>query len=102
MAAPAAPPVETPQSAAARAYYGQVQQSLLSQGLLRTDGGGDDTPYTDLMLAENFMRVALVDENCPRSVRPVPRQARRGFGRRLAPVRVGLRFGDSVSADKRA
>ena len=49
-------------SAAAQAYYAQVQQALLSQGLLRTDGGGADTPYNDRMLAENFIRIALFDE----------------------------------------
>ena len=47
MAQPAAVPPETAQSAAARAYYAQVQQVLLSQGLLRSDGGGVDTPVTD-------------------------------------------------------
>jgi hypothetical protein len=102
MAAPAAPAAETPQSAAARAYYGQVQQALLSQGLLRTDGGGDDTPFTDRMLAENFMRVALFDEYDRSSVGTVQRQTRSELRRWLAPVRVGLRFGDSVSAEKRA
>ncbi|MDB5666009.1 MAG: hypothetical protein JWS11_2552, partial [Cypionkella sp.] len=58
----AAPLPETAASASARAYYAQVQQGLLAQGLLRTDGGGADTPYTDRMLADNFIRVALYDE----------------------------------------
>ena len=39
-----------------------VQVALLSQGLLRTDGGGPDTPYTDRMLTENFLRIAMFDE----------------------------------------
>ena len=101
-AASAAPIAETPQSAAARAYYGQVQQALLSQGLLRTDGGGEDTPFTDRMLAENFMRVALFDEYDRSSVGTVQRQTRSELRRWQAPIRVGLRFGDSVSAEKRA
>ena len=40
-----------------------MQGALLSQGLLRTDGGGPDTPYTDRMLAENFLRIALFHED---------------------------------------
>ncbi len=92
----------SPESAAARAYYAQVQQSLLSQGLLRTDGGGVDTPFTDRMLAETFVSIALFDEYAPGSG-----GLRAGIGastiRRWAgPVKVGLRFGASVSAESRA
>lgn len=93
---------ETPESAAARAYYAQVQQALLSNGLMRTDGGGPDTPYTDRMLAETFVQIALYDEYVPgtggRTTSGQPATLRRWE----APVRVGLNFGASVSADKRA
>lgn len=102
MAAPAPMTPETPQSAAARAYYGQVQQALLSQGLLRTDGGGEDTPFTDRMLAENFIRVALFDEYERSTMHTVQRQTKSELRRWQAPVRVALRFGNSVPADKRA
>lgn len=102
VAVPAPVTPETPQSAAARAYYGQVQQALLSQGLLRTDGGGEDTPFTDRMLAENFMRIALFDEYDRGATATVQRQTSSELRRWQAPVRVGLRFGDSVPADKRA
>lgn len=102
--APAPAPVqpESADSAAARAYYGQVQQALLSQGLLRTDGGGPDTPFTDRMLAENFLRIALFDEYTRTSTATVQKQASAELRRWVAPVRVGLKFGDSVSADMRA
>lgn len=102
MAAPVVAAPETPQSAAARAYYGQVQQALLSQGLLRTDGGGEDTPFTDRMLAENFLRVALFDEYDRGTTATIQRQTKSELRRWVAPVRVGLRFGASVPADKRA
>ena len=36
---PAATTPETPASAAERAYYARTQETLLSSGLLRTDGG---------------------------------------------------------------
>lgn len=96
------PRVETAESAAARAYYGQVQQALLSQGLLRSDGGGADTPYTERMLAENFRRIALYDEYQSSSTGMVARTTQSELRRWVAPVRVGLRFGASVPADKRA
>jgi hypothetical protein len=93
---------ETPESAAARAYYAQVQQALLSTGLMRTDGGGPDTPYTDRMLADTFVQIALYDEYVSgtggRTASGQPATLRRWEG----PVRVGLKFGPSVSADKRA
>jgi hypothetical protein len=99
---PVAQTPETPESAAARAYYAQVQQSLLSNGLMRTDGGGPDTPYTDRMLAETFVQIALYDEYVPgtggRTISGQAATLRRWEG----PVRVGLQFGPSVSADKRA
>lgn len=98
----AAPLPETAASASARAYYAQVQQGLLAQGLLRTDGGGADTPYTDRMLADNFIRVALYDEYERSHDTTVQRQTISTLRRWAAPVRVGLRFGASVSPQMRA
>lgn len=92
------PSAETPDSAAARGYYAQVQQALLSQGLLRTDGGGPDTPFTDRMLTENFLRIALYDEYDRGSAASASGELRRWEG----PVRVGLRFGASFPAERRA
>lgn len=96
------PPVESAASAAARAYYAQVQQALLSQGLLRSDGGGADTPFTDRMLADTFRRIALYDEYQSVAGGMVARANASELRRWVAPVRVGLRFGASVSPDKRA
>ena len=79
-----------------------VQQALLSTGLMRTDGGGPDTPYTDRMLADTFVQIALYDEYVSgtggRTLSGQASMLRRWEG----PVRVGLTFGPSVSADKRA
>lgn len=96
-----APPTgqpDSPASAAARSYYTEVQAALLSQGLLRTDGGGADTPFTDRMLAENFLAIALFDEYDRGGAASSTGQLRRW----QAPVRVGLRFGASVPAERRA
>jgi hypothetical protein len=79
-----------------------VQAQLLSQGLLRTDGGGRDTPFTDRMLAENFIRIALFDEYARTSNGPVQRMTTSRIRKWQAPVRVGLRFGPSTPPDRRA
>ncbi len=98
----AALPVETPRSAAARAYYAQIQTALLTQGLLRTDGGGRDTPFDARMLADNFLRIAMFDEYARDASGPVQRETESRLRRWDAPVRVGLRFGASVAGDVQA
>jgi hypothetical protein len=99
--APVALAVPTPKSAAASAYYAQVQQALLSQGMLRSDGGGD-IPVTDRMLAENFLRIALFDEYRRSSGGFVRGETESNLRRWEGPVRVGIRFGASVPPDKQA
>lgn len=96
---PSAP--ETPDSAAARAYYGQVQQALLSQELLRTDGGGVDTPFNARILADNFMRIALFNEYDETNGASVQRETASILRRWQDPVRVALHFGASVPAKMR-
>ncbi|MCU0900097.1 MAG: DUF2927 domain-containing protein [Cypionkella sp.] len=107
-ARPAPAAVVTPQappsaaSEAVRQHFAGVQRDLLANGLLRTDGGGRDTPFTDRMLAENFIRIALFDEYARGPGGPTQRQTASRLRRWEAPVRVGLRFGPSVSASSRA
>jgi len=96
---------QTPPSAASEAvrmHFARVQADLLSNGLLRTDGGGRDTPFTDRMLAENFIRIALYDEYVRGPGGPIQRQTASRLRRWETPVRVGLRFGASVSPQSRA
>lgn len=94
--------VETPASAAMRTYYAQVQTSLLAQGLLRTDGGGEDTPFDDRRLAETFLKIALFNEYSRNAGRTVQQQSVSTLRRWQEPVRVGLRFGSSVPAERQA
>ena len=89
-------------SQAVRQHFARVQADLLSNGLLRTDGGGRDTPFNERMLAENFIRIALYDEYVRGQGGPVQRETPSRLRRWEAPVRVGLRFGPSVSASSRA
>lgn len=93
---PTPAPAPSAASQTARAYYERVQADLLSRGLLRTDGGGPDTPFTDRMLAENFITIALYDEYARGPSGPVQRQTPSLLRRWEQPVRVGLRFGASV------
>ena len=80
-------------------YYRTVLQDGQTRGLLRTDGGGPDTPYTAEMLARNFERVAFFSEYAdgfndgPGGSAPLRRWS--------SPVRFGLHFGATTDpADK--
>ncbi|MBN2629154.1 MAG: DUF2927 domain-containing protein [Rhodobacteraceae bacterium] len=95
-------PAPSAASEAVRQHFARVQADLLASGLLRTDGGGRDTPFSDRMLADTFIRIALYDEYARGPVGPVQRQTESRLRRWEAPVRVGLRFGASVSAADRA
>ena len=95
------PTAPTEKSAAAMIYFAQVQQTLLSQGLLRSDSG-TDIPFTDRMLAENFLRVALYDEYRRGTGGFVREETASRLRRWEVPVRVGLRFGASVPPERQA
>lgn len=96
-----APAEPTAKSVAASIYYAQVQQLLLSEGMLRTDGG-EGVPVSARTLTENFMRVALYDEYRRGSGGFVREETESRLRRWEAPVRVGVRFGASVSPDRQA
>ena len=101
--APAAPQVVPPRddSGALAQYYRRVEAGLLAQGLLRRDGGGPDTPFTDEMLARNFLRVALFTEYAPgQGIRSSQTESR--IKRWGGPIRLSVQFGDSVPPDQRA
>ncbi|TCS67577.1 DUF2927 family protein [Primorskyibacter sedentarius] len=97
-------PSTAPRSAASRelaAYYGRLQQDLLVQGLLRTDGGGPDTPFTDTMLVRNFERIALAEEYA-RGAGFTRSSGELGRVKKWnGPVRISVDFGASVDADQR-
>ncbi|SHJ53337.1 Protein of unknown function [Palleronia salina] len=102
-AAPA-PEVEAPErpaeSAALVSYYTRVQQNLLTQGLLRQDGGGPDTPFDADRLAQTFRRVALFQEYDTSGGGLVQRETASQLHRWETPVRIEPRFGASVTPDR--
>ena len=102
-AAPAPPPkVAKPtseKSAQLRSYLNQVQTAQMSQGLLRRDGGGSDTPFTTAMLARNFEQIAFFNEyDSSFSGRGGASPLRRW----QHGVRMEVIFGESVPPSQRA
>lgn len=112
LAAPAprsAPPAPAPQadppsaaSLALAAYYRDLQAGLLERGLMRTDPGIPDAPFTARMLSEAFIRVALYDEFQRGPGGYVARETPSILRRWESPVRLSLRFGASVPEARRA
>ncbi|GIT90336.1 hypothetical protein JANAI62_01810 [Jannaschia pagri] len=102
--APPAPEAVPPSRASISAalFYRRLEQRLLTEGLLRTDGGGPDTAFGPDTLARNFERIALFSEYVQVGGRYVAQQSRAQLRRWAVPVRVQLHFGASVSADRRA
>ena len=86
-------------SAALRSYFAQVQTAQTSSGLLRTDGGGQDAPFSADMLARNFEKIAFYNEYDSNF------QGRGGqspLRRWAGPVRMEVVFGASVPPSVRA
>jgi hypothetical protein len=100
---PTPPPEVVEQSEASKAlaiYYRRLQNDLLTQGLLRGDGGGPDTPFTDTVLARNFIRIALFDEYVTDGDVLRPQATLSRLRRWDTPVRMTTEFGASVTADQ--
>ncbi len=111
--APPPPPSQPPQprpdvreqsqaSLKAQAYYQRVQNTLLTQGLLRTDGGGPDTPFTAESLTRDFLRIALFQEYAETSTRLIARENSSFLHRWTTPVRYEITYGASVPMDQRS
>ncbi|WP_333817524.1 DUF2927 domain-containing protein [Tabrizicola sp.] len=98
---PVIPAAPSAKSVAAATYYAQVQQLLLSQGMLRTDGG-EGIPVSARTLTENFMRVALYDEYRRAPGGFVREETESRLRRWEVPIRVAIRFGASVPPDRQA
>jgi hypothetical protein len=98
--APLPEPGPSYESRALASYYERIERNLLSRGLLRTDGGGPDTPYTDTDLLRNFERIVFFDEYAPGGgYRPSSGRAG-GLRKWQGPVRMGVEFGASVPRDQ--
>ncbi len=96
--APSTPaPAKVSQASRALAgYYARVQADLLAQGLLRTDGGGPDTPFDAEMVVRNFERIAFFDEYERGGGLSVGSGRPGALRRWVAPIRFAVEFGASV------
>lgn len=97
-------PVVVPPSQASRdlsRYYTRLQNDLLTQGLLRGDGGGADTPFTSTVLARNFVRIALFNEYRDDGDVSRPQATVSKLRRWDQPIRMSVEFGDTVPLAQR-
>jgi hypothetical protein len=83
-------------SAALSRHYTRLQAHLRAQGLLRTGGGGVDTPYTAEDVARNFERIAFYDEYVRGGGLRASDGRPGGLRRWAQPVRMRLEFGRRV------
>lgn len=94
-------PAPSPESEVMRAYFNRVQADLMTRGLMRTDGGGPDTPFTPQQLIDNFVNIALFDEYVDVNGRLVPRTTTSSLRRWDKPIRMHVIFGDTVPLEQR-
>lgn len=102
VALPTLPKVAKPtsqKSAALRQYLNQVQQAQLSQGLLRQDGGGADTPFTADVLTRNFEQIAFFNEYASDFS---GRGGASPLRRWESPVRMQVIYGDGIPPSQRS
>jgi hypothetical protein len=98
-ASPPAPAEPSEESLALAQYYRRVQADLLDQGLLRGDEDAPDAPFTDTMLARNFVEIALFNEYATGQIGDARGESR--LNRWEGPIRLELEFGASVPEGQR-
>ncbi len=90
------------ESLALAAYYARVEAGHRTRGLLRTDGGGPDTPYDADRLAKAFSAIAFAREFSDRGSALVQSESASVLHRWNGPVRIEPVFGASVPDMQRA
>lgn len=84
------------ESAALSRYYNRLQAQLLTQGLLRTGGGGVDTPYTERDISRNFERIAFYNEYVPGAGLQESKDDPDLLRKWVKPVRIAIEYGKTV------
>ncbi|MGB7268894.1 MAG: DUF2927 domain-containing protein [Albidovulum sp.] len=102
--APFEAPVTAPDRAALEAadYYRRIEANTLSQGLLRLDGGGNDTPFGPRQLSENFLRITFFDEFSESGGKLVAGGREERLHRWQKPVRLALEFDPMIPLAERS
>jgi hypothetical protein len=100
-AVPGAPAEPSVRSRDLEMFYRRVEANLRAQGLLRTDAGTADAPFTVEDLVRNFERIALFEEYVNVDGRIVSRETPSQLSRWERPILVQLDFGAGVPEAKR-
>lgn len=82
-------------------YYQRFVDRQLAQGLMRTDGGGPDTPFDMRDVLDTFERLAFYDEYTRDGSFDKSSAAAR-LARWEKPVRINIIFGDTIPFAERA
>jgi hypothetical protein len=82
-------------------FYQRVERDLVTRGLLRTDGGGPDTPYDADDLAKNFDVIAFVNEHSGSNAAFTSGSSEIKLSRWKSPIRIMTEFGPSVAPQNR-
>ena len=91
----------SPESQALSRYYRRLQADLKAQDLMRTGGGGSDTPSTERDLLRNFEQIAFYDEYQRNGGLARSQDGPGRLKKWRVPIRVSVEFGDSVPLDVR-
>ncbi|MEM6578227.1 MAG: DUF2927 domain-containing protein, partial [Pseudomonadota bacterium] len=91
----------SPESAALARYYRRLQADLKAQDLMRTGGGGVDTPFSERDLLRNFEQIAFYDEYKRNGGLARSREGPGRLKKWRVPIRVSVEFGESVTPDIR-
>lgn len=95
-------PEASPEHRANQAYYARYVDQQRARGLMRTDGGGPDTPFDMRDILNNFERLAFYDEYARDGSFTAAGPTEATLARWEGPVRFSLHFGDSLArADQR-
>jgi hypothetical protein len=92
----------SPASAELADYYARVQNGLLQEGMLRTDRGGPDVPFSTRDLVRNFLKIALYEEYSDAGGRLVARENASRLHRWVKPVTISVDYGASVPQARRS
>jgi len=87
-----AAPTRSAESLRLETYYANVQRRFLAQGLMRTDDGTRDAPFSVNTLVKDFQAIALKDEYSLIGGKFVPSQAQSYLRRWNKPIRIGITF----------
>ncbi|WP_428545185.1 DUF2927 domain-containing protein [Profundibacter sp.] len=84
------------------AFYKQRQAYFLVNDLLRVDGGGPDTPFTQRNLVDNFIRIAMFGEYATKGGKLIARPTETRLNKWQGPIRIHVQFGETVPLEQRS